>query len=176
MVSPRDLVWGRTANYRSSLRSHWGPGDLRFAPLHLRTCSDLWRPCCKRSGILQIGLWPLPGGAPRGFSISPSSTCPGLVSFRIDCTELLAVPRGSPESSPAPPHKSISSSLVIFAYFPSPFSASNISLMENTVDLEPAPHLAPPLSVNSLRFSGIGLWRTRPCPAVRPATQRAQCL
>lgn len=79
------------------------------------------------------------------------------------------------ESSPAPPHRSTNSSVVISAYFPSPLSSLNISLMENTADLEPTPHPASPLSVNSLQFSGIGLWRTHPCPAVRPAMQRARC-
>ena len=36
------------------------------------------------------------------FSISPSNECSGLISFRMDWLDLLAVPRGSQESSPAP--------------------------------------------------------------------------
>ena len=44
------------------------------------------------------------------FSISPSNECSGLISFRIDWFDLLAVLRDSQESSPAPQFKSIHSS------------------------------------------------------------------
>ena len=42
------------------------------------------------------------------FSISPSNEHPGLISFRMDCLDLLAV-QESQESSPAPQFKSINS-------------------------------------------------------------------
>ena len=49
------------------------------------------------------------------FSISPSTEYSGLVSFRIDWLDLLAVPQ---ESSPSPQFKSISSSVLSFLYGP----------------------------------------------------------
>ena len=45
------------------------------------------------------------------FSISPSNEYSGLISFRIDWFDLLASPRDSEESSPAPQFESIKSSL-----------------------------------------------------------------
>ena len=44
------------------------------------------------------------------FSISPSNECSGLISFRSDWFDLLAVPRDSQDSSPAPQFKGIHSS------------------------------------------------------------------
>ena len=49
------------------------------------------------------------------FSISPSNKYSGLISFRIDWFDLLAV-QGTQESSPAPQFKSISSSVLCFLY------------------------------------------------------------
>ena len=46
------------------------------------------------------------------FSISPSNEHPGLISFRMDWLDLLAVPRDSQESSPTPQFKSINSSVL----------------------------------------------------------------
>ena len=43
------------------------------------------------------------------FSISPFNEHPGLISFRMDWLDLLAVPRDSRESSPTPQFKSINS-------------------------------------------------------------------
>ena len=51
------------------------------------------------------------------FSISPSNEHPGLISFRIDWLDLLAV-RDSLESSPIPQFKSINSSALNFVYSP----------------------------------------------------------
>ena len=51
------------------------------------------------------------------FSISPSNEYSGLISFRIDWFDLLAIhPRDSQESSPAPQFKSISSLALSFLY------------------------------------------------------------
>ena len=47
------------------------------------------------------------------FSISPSNEYSGLISFRMDWLDLLAV-QGSQESSPTPQFKSISSSVLSF--------------------------------------------------------------
>ena len=51
------------------------------------------------------------------FSINPSNEHPGLISFRIDWLDLLAV-QGTQESSPAPPFKSINSSALSFLHSP----------------------------------------------------------
>ena len=51
------------------------------------------------------------------FSISPSNGYPGLISFRMDWLDLLAV-QGTQESSPTPHFKSINSSALSFLYSP----------------------------------------------------------
>src|SRR5574337_926487 len=50
-------------------------------------------------------------------SISPSSEYPGLLSFRMDWLDLLAV-QGTRKSSPAPQFKSINSSTLSFLHSP----------------------------------------------------------
>ena len=50
------------------------------------------------------------------FSIIPSKEIPGLISFRMDWLDLLAV--DSQESSPTPPFKSINSSALSFLHSP----------------------------------------------------------
>ena len=50
------------------------------------------------------------------FSISSSNEYSGLISFRMDCLDLLAVSRDSQESSPTPQFKSIKSSALSFLY------------------------------------------------------------
>ena len=53
------------------------------------------------------------------FSISPSNEHPGLISFRMDWLDLLAVsPRDSQESSPTSQFKSINSSALSFLHSP----------------------------------------------------------
>ena len=49
------------------------------------------------------------------FSISPSNEHPGLISFRMDWLDLLAV-QGTHESSPTPQFKSINSSTLSFLH------------------------------------------------------------
>ena len=51
------------------------------------------------------------------FNISPSNKYSGLISFRIDWFDLLAV-QGTLEFSPTPQFKSISSSVLSFLYSP----------------------------------------------------------
>ena len=51
------------------------------------------------------------------FSISPSSEHPGLISFKMDWLDLLAV-QGTLESSPTPQFKSIYASVLSFLYSP----------------------------------------------------------
>ena len=51
------------------------------------------------------------------FSISPFNEHPGLITFRMDWLDLLAV-QGTQESSPTPQFKSISSSALSFLYSP----------------------------------------------------------
>ena len=52
------------------------------------------------------------------FSISPSNEYSGLISFRMDWLDLLAVQSDSQESSPTPQFKSINSSALSFLYSP----------------------------------------------------------
>ena len=53
------------------------------------------------------------------FSISPSNESSGLISFRMDCFDLLSYsPRDSQESSPAPQFKSINSLVLSLLYGP----------------------------------------------------------
>ena len=52
------------------------------------------------------------------FSISPSNEHPGLVSFRMDWLDLLAVQGTLKESSPTPQFKSINSSVLSFLHSP----------------------------------------------------------
>ena len=55
------------------------------------------------------------------FSTSPSNEHPGLISFRMDWLDLLAVPwspRDSEESSPTPRFKSINSSVLSLLHSP----------------------------------------------------------
>ena len=51
------------------------------------------------------------------FNISPSDEHPGLISFRMDWLDLLAV-QGALKSSPTPQFKSINSSALSFLYSP----------------------------------------------------------
>ena len=51
------------------------------------------------------------------FSISPSNEHPGLISFRMDWLDLLAV-QGTLKSSPTPQFKSINSSTLSFLHSP----------------------------------------------------------
>ena len=51
------------------------------------------------------------------FSIIPSNEHPGLISFRMDWLDLLAV-QGTPKTSPTPQFKSINSSVLNFLYSP----------------------------------------------------------
>ena len=51
------------------------------------------------------------------FSISPSNEHPGLISFRLDWLDLLAV-QGTLKSSPTPQRKSINSSALSFLHSP----------------------------------------------------------
>ena len=52
------------------------------------------------------------------FNISPSNEHLGLISFRMDWLDLLAVSRDSQDSSPAPQFKSINSSMLSFLFSP----------------------------------------------------------
>ena len=58
------------------------------------------------------------------FSISPSNEHPGLMSFRMDWLDLLAV-QGTLKSPPTPPFKSINSSVLSLLYDPALLSIHN---------------------------------------------------
>ena len=70
------------------------------------------------------------------FSINPSNEYSGLISFRMDWFDLLAV-QGTLESSPAPQFKSISSSALSFLYIqlsnPYMTSGKTIALTRQTL-------------------------------------------
>ena len=53
-----------------------------------------------------------------GFSISPSNEHSGLISYRMDWLDYLAVQEDSQESSPTPQFKTINSSVLSFLYNP----------------------------------------------------------
>ena len=65
--------------------------------------------------VLRI-RWPKDGSF--SFSISPFNEYSGLISFRMDWFDLLAVQRDSQESSPTPQFKSIDSLALSFLYSP----------------------------------------------------------
>ena len=52
------------------------------------------------------------------FNISPSNEHPGLISFRMDWLDLLAVQGDSQESSPTPQFKSINFLALSFLHYP----------------------------------------------------------
>ena len=57
-------------------------------------------------------------GRTFSFSVSPSSEYSGLISFRMDWLDLLAVQGKPQESSPIPQFKRINSSVLSFLYSP----------------------------------------------------------
>ena len=61
------------------------------------------------------------------FSISPSNEYSGLISFRMDCLDLLAV-QGTLESFPTPQYKSINSLALSFLYSPTLTSIHDYSI------------------------------------------------
>ena len=62
--------------------------------------------------------WPKYWSFSFSFSISPSNEYSGLISFRIDWLDLLAVQGTLKESCPTPQFKSINSSVLSFLYVP----------------------------------------------------------
>ena len=52
------------------------------------------------------------------FNISPSNEHPGLISFRMDCLDLLAIQGTLTQSSPTPQFKNINSLALSFLYSP----------------------------------------------------------
>ena len=76
------------------------------------------------SGSFPVNQFFASGGQSIGASASPctSNQYSGLISFRMDWLDLLAVPKDSQESSPTPQFKSINSSALSFLYSPPPTS------------------------------------------------------
>ena len=94
---------------------------------------------------------------------NPQLSFSGLISFRIDWLDLLAVPRDSQESSPAPEFKSINSLALCFLYGPTPTSVHDY--WENhsfyryfRKEIEMAPRLWPVLT-SKMRKPLIGKHR-----------------
>ena len=66
------------------------------------------------------------------FSISPSSEYSGLMSFRVDWIDLLAV-QGTQESSPAPQFENINSLALILLYGPALTLLSFLKLLQSVI-------------------------------------------
>ena len=104
---------------------------LEFTHTHVCWVSDAIQPLLCRPLFLPPSIFPhirvfsnesaLRIGCPKywsfSFNISPSSEYPGLISFRIDWLDLLAV-QGTLKSSPTPQFKSINSLVLSFLYSP----------------------------------------------------------
>ena len=94
--------------------------ELVMPSNHLILCSPLLRQSSifpsirvfSNQSVLHTG-WP----KYWNFSISPSNEYSGLISFRMDCLDLLDI-QGTLKSSPAPRFKSINSSVLSFLYGP----------------------------------------------------------
>ena len=82
---------------------------------HLILCHPLLPPSIFSSKSALHISWPKYWSF--SFNISPSSEHPGLISFRMDWLDLLAV-QWTQESSPTPQFKSINSSVLSFLYSP----------------------------------------------------------
>ena len=85
---------------------------ILYHPLCLPSLFPNIRVFCKES-VLHI-RWPKDRSF--SFSISPSNEYSGLISFRIDWFDLIAVQGTLQESSPAPQFKSINSLALSFLY------------------------------------------------------------
>ena len=97
--------------------------ELVMPPNHLILCHPLLLPPSifpsNRVSSNESGLhMRLPKYLSFSFSISPSDEYSGLISFRMDWLDLLAVQGDSQESSPTPQFKSINSSVLSFLYSP----------------------------------------------------------
>ena len=124
----------------NSLRPHGLQHSRLPCPsLSPRVCSDSCPLSLSKHFILCCPLFLLPSIFPRikvsssesalciswqkywsfSFGTSPSNEYSGLISFRIDWFDLLAVKRDSQESSPAPQFKSINSLALSLPYGPS---------------------------------------------------------
>ena len=97
------------------------------------------------------------------FSISPSNEYSGLISFRMDWLDLLAL-QGT-ESSPTPQFKTINSLALSFLYSPTLTSTDDywknhslVSYSQSNNTLAPLP----PLLYTSLNPASIGGWRGTP--------------
>ena len=91
--------------------------ELVMPPNHLILCCPHLSPrsIVSKKSVLHI-RWP--NYWSFSFSISPSNEYSGLLSFRMDWLDLLAVQGTPQESSPAPQFKSINSLAVSFLYGP----------------------------------------------------------
>ena len=113
------------------------PGSLvlhhlpEFAQTHIHWVNDAIQPfhplsvvpfssCLQSfpaSGSFPVSQFFASGGQITGASASDSNEYSGLISFRMDWLDLLAV-QDSQESSPTPPFKSINSLMLSFLYGP----------------------------------------------------------
>ena len=96
--------------------SRWGHPTISSSVIPFSSCPQSF----PGSGSFQMSQlfvirWPKYWSC--SFNISPSNEHPGLISFRVDWLDLLAV-QGILESSPTPQFKSIYSSVLSFLYNP----------------------------------------------------------
>ena len=124
-----DSATPQTVAYQASLSIINSRSLLKFMSINLVMSSNHFILCppllllpsifpsirvCSKELVLHI-RWPKYWSF--SFSISPSNEYAGLISFRIDWFDLLAV-QGTRKSSPTPRFKSISSSMLSLLYGP----------------------------------------------------------
>ena len=133
VTKPYLIVTSWTAAHQASLSSTIAQSLLRIMSTesvmpsnHLILCRPLLLPSIFPSIRVLSNESVLPIRCPKywsfSFNISPSNDYSGLISFRIDWLDLLAVPRDSQESSPTPQFEDINSSVLSFLYGPTPTS------------------------------------------------------
>ena len=125
---PRFAIrWTAACQASLSITNSWSSFKLMsiesvMPPNHLILCHPLLLPSSifpsirvfSNESVLPI-RWPKYWSF--SFSISPSNEYSGLISFRMDCLDLLAV-QGTLKSSPKPQLKSINSLALSFLYSP----------------------------------------------------------
>ena len=99
------------------------------------------------------------------FSISPSNEYSGLISFRMNWFDLLAVPGTSREPSPTPQFKSISSSALSFFYSPTLTSVHDSWKNHSCENADPGQQsdVSAPLISSALCILAGILWAARGC-------------
>ena len=97
--------------------SRWCHPTISFSVVPFYSCLQSF-PASRPFPVSQFFTVRWPKYWSFSFNISPSNEHSGLISFRMDWSDLLAVSQDSQESSPTPQFKSINSSALSFLYSP----------------------------------------------------------